>query len=73
MAFYKATGMSVWVADPQGVNAGGWGLTLSAADLANIGQLLLNGSVWNGTQIVSENWILESTCAQSRWLERNLP
>lgn len=73
MAFYKATGMSVWVADPQGVNAGGWGLTLSAADLANIGQLLLNGGVWNGTQIVSENWIQESTCAQSWWLERNLP
>ena len=69
----KATGMSVWVADPQGVNAGGWGLTLSAADLANIGQLLLNGGVWNGTQIVSENWIQESTCAQSRWLECNLP
>ena len=73
MAFYKATDRSVWVADPMGINAGGWGLTLSAADLANIGQLLLNGGVWNGTQIVSENWIRESTCEQSRWLERNLP
>ena len=73
MAFYKSTGMSVWVADRQGVNAGGWGLTLSAVDLAKIGQLLLNGGSWGDARIISESWVRESTCEQSRWLERNLP
>ena len=72
-AFYKATDQSVWAADPMGVNAGGWGLTLSALELASIGQLLLNGGVWNGAQIVSERWVRESTREQSRWLERDLP
>ena len=29
MAFYESTDLRVWAADPAGVNAGGWGLTLS--------------------------------------------
>ena len=73
MAFYKATDMSVWVADPTGVNAGGWGLTLSPMDMAKLGQLLLNGGVWNGRSIVSEGWLRESTSEHSRWTECNLP
>ena len=73
MAFYKATDMSVWVADPNGVNAGGWGLTLSPMDMAKIGELIRNGGVYNGTRIVSEKWVRESTSEQSRWTERDLP
>ena len=34
MAFYESTDLRVWAADPAGVNAGGWGLTLSPMDLA---------------------------------------
>ena len=73
MAFYKATDMSVWVAGPNGVNAGGWGLTLSAMDMAKIGELIRNGGVYGGTPIVSEEWVRESTSEQSRWKERDLP
>lgn len=73
MAFYKATDRSVWVAGPTGVNAAGWGLTLSPVDMAKIGQLFLNGGVWEGTRIVSEKWIAESTSEQSRWKQRDLP
>lgn len=73
MAFYKATDMSVWVADPNGVNAGGWGLTLSPMDMAKIGELIRNGGIYDGTHIVSEEWVRESTSEQSRWAERDLP
>lgn len=73
MAFYKTTDRSVWVAGPTGVNAAGWGLTLSPVDMAKIGQLFLNGGVWEGTRMVSEKWIAESTSEQSRWKQRDLP
>ena len=73
MAFYKATDMSVWVADPQGMNAGGWGLTLSPMDMAKIGELIRNGGIYNGTRVVSEKWVHESTSGQSRWAERDFP
>ena len=45
MAFYESTDLRVWAADPAGVNAGGWGLTLSPMDLAKLGQLYLDGGV----------------------------
>lgn len=73
MAFYKATDRSVWVAGPTGVNTAGWGLTLLPVDMAKIGQLFLNGGVWEGTRMVSEKWIAESTSEQSRWKQRDLP
>ena len=73
MAFYESTDLRVWAADPAGVNAGGWGLTLSPMDLAKLGQLYLDGGIWNGQRLVSERWVRESTAEQSRWAERDLP
>ena len=58
-----------WVADPQGINTAGWGLFLSPADMAKIGQLYLNHGAWSGKQIVSGAWIDESTTVHSRWNE----
>jgi CubicO group peptidase (beta-lactamase class C family) len=60
---------SGWVADPQGINTAGWGLFLTPTDMANIGQLYLNNGVWNGRQIVSIDWIAESTREHSRCRE----
>jgi CubicO group peptidase (beta-lactamase class C family) len=71
-AFYKAKGVSGWVADPKGVNTAGWGLTLTAMDMAKIGQLYLNRGKWNGRQVVSAEWIDESLREHSRWDEMNL-
>lgn len=73
MAFYKATDISCWVAGPTGVNTAGWGLTLSPMDMAKIGQMFLNGGMWNGNRIVSEKWVSDSTSEQSRWKQRDLP
>lgn len=73
LAFNKAKNISGWVADSTGVNTGGWGLTLSPTDMAKIGQLYLDGGMWNGKQIVSTRWIDESTKEHSRWEKLNLP
>ncbi|WP_418666517.1 serine hydrolase domain-containing protein [Allofournierella sp.] len=72
MAFNRATNISGWAADPQGMNAAAWGLTLSAADMAKLGQLLLNGGMWNGARIVSEGWVARSTSEHARWKQRDL-
>lgn len=73
LAFNKAKDISGWVVDSMGVNRGGWGLTLSPKDMAKIGQLYLDGGMWDGKQIVSTSWIDESTKEQSRWEKLNLP
>ena len=67
LAFNTATDISGWAADPSGNNTGGWGLSLSPADMAKLGQLYLNKGIWGGKRIVSEQWINESTCEHSRW------
>jgi CubicO group peptidase (beta-lactamase class C family) len=44
-----------------------FGLSLAPRDLAKIGQLVLNRGKWKGGQIVSEDWITQSTsCKVSR-------
>lgn len=72
LAFNQATDISGWVADPMGINTAGWGLTLSPMDMAKIGQLYLNHGMWNNQQIVSANWVDESTKEHSRWDAQNL-
>ncbi|MBQ3600805.1 MAG: serine hydrolase [Lachnospiraceae bacterium] len=72
MRFNKSTKYNGWVADPKGVNTGAWGLTLSPMDMAKIGQMLLNGGVWNGRTIVSKEWITESTSEHSTWKQKKL-
>jgi CubicO group peptidase (beta-lactamase class C family) len=44
-----------------GLEAGGFGLCLTAREMAKFGFLYLNRGVWNGATIVSPNWIEEST------------
>ncbi len=72
VAFYKSKGADGWVADPNGTNTAGWGLSLTAMDMAKLGQLYLNGGDWNGRQIISGKWIAESTQVQSVWEARHL-
>lgn len=57
---------SGWAVDPQGLNTASWGLFLTPVEMAKIGQLYLNNGVWNDKQIVSAEWISESTREHSR-------
>ncbi len=50
-----------WRQDPQGYYIGGFGLGLSARDLAKFGFLYLNNGYWNGQAIVPEQWVKKST------------
>ena len=67
MAFNQSASISGWAADAKGLQSAGWGLALSAKEMADIGQLYLNGGVWEGKQLVSKHWIEESTKEHSRW------
>ena len=70
--FYKSKGANGWVADPNGTNTAGWGLSLTTMDMAKLGQLYLNEGYGNGRQIISGKWIAESTQVQSVWKARRL-
>jgi CubicO group peptidase (beta-lactamase class C family) len=53
-----------WNTDPMGypcVGGSNGGLGLTARNLAKIGQMALNKGMWKGKQIVSQEWIEEST------------
>lgn len=67
MEFYKSKTARGWVSDPQGVHTGGWGLVLTPKDMVKIGQLYLNEGNRNGQQLVSAEWVRESTTEKSRW------
>ena len=47
----------VWFLDPTDMPTAGWGLSLSAYEMAQIGLMVLNNGVYNNTRIVSEQWI----------------
>jgi len=68
----KENNISGWVADPQGINTAGWGLFLTPTEMAKIGQLYLNRGAWKGKQLVSAEWVEESTKEHSRWDEPGL-
>ena len=54
-----------WMADPQGLDFGGYGLQLTLQDMAKIGFLFLNNGTWDAEQIVSRGWVENSTKAYS--------
>ncbi len=48
-----------WEENSEGYNYGGFGLWFTPQAMSRIGLLMLNNGNWNGTQIISENWMLE--------------
>ena len=50
---------NVWFCDTEGMGTPGYGLCMSAEDMAKIGLLCLNKGVYDGKRIVSSGWIEE--------------
>ena len=59
----------VWFCDTDGLGTPGYGLCMSAEDMAKIGLLCLNKGSFNDIQIVSSSWIEEMT--RPRTVESN--
>src|SRR5579864_8859487 len=54
-----------WEMSPQGISAGGYGLSIRTEDIARFGQLYLQKGKWNGKQLVPEAWIEAATARQT--------
>ena len=54
-----------WEASPQGITAGGYGLSIRTEDIAKFGQLYLQKGKWNGKQLVPAEWVEAATCRQT--------
>jgi CubicO group peptidase (beta-lactamase class C family) len=54
-----------WEASPQGISAGGFGLSIRTEDIARFGQLYLQKGKWNGKTLVPESWVDAATARQT--------
>ena len=52
---------NIWFSDPDGLGTPGYGLCMSAEDMAKIGLLCLTNGVYDNKKIVSSAWIEEMT------------
>ena len=59
-----------WYSDPKDTVTAGWGLCLSAKDMAKIGVLILNSGEYDNKRIISTNWIEEMTALRIALGER---
>ena len=54
-----------WVASPEGISAGAYGLNARTEDIAKLGLLYLRRGEWNGAQLVPAAWVDEATARQT--------
>jgi len=65
---FRPMGISIggWDRDPQGYYMGGNNMAMNPHDLIKIGQLMMDVGQYNGEQLVSREWILESVDIYTR-------
>lgn len=56
----------LWSADLGGTQKGGFDLQLTPRDMARFGYLYLHNGRWGDTQIISEEWVEQSTTTQTQ-------
>jgi len=54
-----------WETSPQGISAGGYGLSIRTEDIAKFGQLYLQKGKWQGKPLVPEAWVEAATALQT--------
>lgn len=52
---------ATWEVSPQGINTGGYGLSIRTEDIARFGQMYLDKGMWQGRRILPEAWVEEAT------------
>ena len=53
----KNPGKAEWYSDPQNTVTAGWGLCMSAREMAVVGELVLNNGMYNGIRVISAEYI----------------
>jgi CubicO group peptidase (beta-lactamase class C family) len=53
-----------WTTGSKGIHDGSNGITMTTRDMTRLGYLIINNGTWNGTQVVSEEWVRETTRPQ---------
>ncbi|MBN2238809.1 MAG: serine hydrolase [Dehalococcoidales bacterium] len=53
-----------WIEHPDGLEYGGGGLFARTEDNLRLGQLYLNGGIWNGERIISKEWVKAASSKQ---------
>ncbi len=48
---------------PEGIAKGGWGMYITPLDMGKLGNMLLNGGVWEGKRILPPEYVTEATKA----------
>lgn len=54
-----------WEKGPEGTEKGGWGLYMSPESWAKLGYMILQGGVWKGKRILSQEWVKKSTTVKA--------
>ncbi len=54
-----------WEASPQGISAGGYGLSVRTEDIAKFGLLYLRRGEWDGKRLLPAEWVDEATALQT--------
>lgn len=55
-----------WETCPKGIEKGGWGLYIKPEDLAKLGQLVMDGGLWQGERLLSRDYIAAATSAHAK-------
>ncbi|MDM7829749.1 serine hydrolase domain-containing protein [Cellulomonas edaphi] len=55
---------ATWEQSPDGVDVGGFGMSVTTEDIAVFGQLYLQDGRWGGVQLLPEGWAAEATRRQ---------
>ena len=55
-----------WETCPKGIEKGGWGLYIRPEDLAKLGQLVMDGGVWQGKRLLSQEYLTAATTAHAQ-------
>ncbi len=55
----------LWETCPMGIEKGGWGLYIRPEDLAKLGQLVLDGGLWQGRRLLSREYLRAALTAHA--------